>query len=94
MIKNVTEVLMDTYGYEHRGFITHPLKDKYDLMLASGPVSVLLTDDMNTEIITMRIIENALETKTLIRYGREDYADVILGALLDFAIRRRPMPKS
>jgi hypothetical protein len=60
MIKNITDVLMDTYGYESRGFITHPMRDKYDVMLASGPVSILLTDDINSEIITMRIVVNVL----------------------------------
>ena len=91
MIKNVTSVLMDNYGYESCGFITYPLMDKYDVMLASGPVSILLTDDINSEIITMRIIENAQESKTYIHYGCKDYADVILGALLEFAIRRLPL---
>lgn len=90
MIKNVVSILMDNYGYETRGFLTHPLKDRYDVMLASGPVSILLSDDINSEIITMRIIENANESKTYIHYGRDDYADVILGALLEFAIKRLP----
>lgn len=86
MIKNVTATLMDVYGYDHCGFITHPLQDKYDVMLVSGKVSILLTDDINAEVVTMRIIHQEKSSTTRIPYIRNDYADIILSALLEFAI--------
>lgn len=88
MIKKLGDLLTDQYGYELRGFVSHPLKDKYDVMFGSGPVTVLLTDDINAEVVTLSIVENEISTSTPIHYGCEDYADVVLNALATFALRR------
>lgn len=93
MIKKVTDILMNVYGYEHQGFISHPLLDKYDVILSSGRVTILLTDCINSEIVEMKIVYLDKQSAVKIPYNRDDYADIILSALLSFASRTMAQPQ-
>lgn len=87
MLKKVGELLMETYGYELASIIT-PVKTKHNALFSSGPVCIALIDDVEKAMVIMQIIENEHTLAYAIPYDREDYQDVVLNALLTFAVER------
>jgi len=88
MLRKVCDVLMDVYGYSVKESVTSPLRDKHDIILSSGRVNIMLVDHPEAQVVVMKMVEDALQYSETVRYDSPDYNDVVLNALLTFAMAR------
>lgn len=88
MLSKICTILMDVYGYEASDVITHRIREEYDVMLASGPVIILLKDNKPSKMVEMSIIDNAQTVTANIGYDRSDYDNYILASLTEFSLNR------
>lgn len=88
MVGKIGYLLTETYGFEFTSFVSHPLKDRYDMMFHAGPITVLLTDDINTEEVTVSVMDSECGYTAKVAYISQNHREIVLGLLANFAIAR------